>query len=66
MCNQLCKTGTVLLDDVDDHVPLAAVDDGRLHEEVHQPAVDGLPRLALVQVSHVVQEVVASFNLQEF
>jgi len=49
----------VFLDDVDDHVPLAG-----LQEEVHQPAVDGFPGLALVQVGHVVQEVVASLNLQ--
>ena len=53
----------MLLDDVDDHVPLATVDDGRLQEEVHQAAVDGLAWFALVQVGHVVQEVVAPLHL---
>jgi hypothetical protein len=53
----------VLLDDVDDHVPLPSVDDGSFEEEVHQAAVNRLARLPIVQVSHVVQEVVAPLNL---
>ena len=55
---------TVLLDDVDDHVPLSSIHDGVLEQEVHQPSVDRLLGFTFVQVGHIIKEIVATLNLK--
>ena len=55
---------TVLLDDVDDHVPLSSIHDGVLEQEVHQPSVDRLLGFTFIQVGHIVKEIVATLNLK--
>ena len=52
-----------LLDDVDNHVPLAAVGDRVRQKEGDQSAIGGLLRVAPVRLRDVVQEVVASLDL---
>ena len=54
---------SVLLDEVDDHVPLTSVAGGVVEQERHQPPVRSLAGLSFRHLDDGVEEVVAALHL---